>query len=157
MVTEAALPDQSRTIANKLGVLVGNERQRSDTADPGHRLRFGQQDADPQPVLQWRGPAAFARAYGRACGIDHNLAASWGSNSDQLVSLRVESGSSSGLLYVYDPTWDEYAVIDPDIPVAAVQEAVARAQELSKHVLVEDFMALLPQAPAVHPSAGPEL
>ena len=156
-MTEAALPDQCRTIANNLGVLASNERQRSDTGDPGHQHPLGHQDTHRQPVLEWRGPAAFARAYGRACGIDHNLAACWGSNGDQLVRLRVESGSSSGLLYVYDPTWDEYAVIDPDIPVAAVQEAVARAQELSKHVVVEDFMALLPQAPAVHPSAGPEL
>jgi hypothetical protein len=154
MVTEAAVLDQSRTVANKLGVLAGNDRQRSDTGDPGHRHLLGHQDADPQPVLQWRGPAAFA---GQTCGIDHHLAACWGSHSDQLVSLRVESGSSSGLLDVYDPMWDEYAVIDPDIPLAAVQEAVARAPELSTHVAVEDFMALLPHAPAVHPSAGPEL
>jgi hypothetical protein len=157
MVTEAAPPDHSRTIANKLGVLAGNERQRSDTGDPGHRHLLGHQGAHRQPVLEWRGPAAFARVYGRACGIDHNLDPCWGSNGDQLVSLRVESSSSSGLLYVYDPTWDEYAVIDPDIPLAAVLEAVARAQELSTHVAVEDFMALLPQAPTAHPSAGPEL
>jgi hypothetical protein len=157
MVTEAALPDQSRAIANKLGVLAGNERQRSDTGDPGHRHLLGHQNAHWQPVLEWRGPAAFARAYGAVSGIDLHFGTSWGPNADERVSLRVESGSSSGLLYVYDPTWDEYAVIGPDVPLATVQEAVTRAQQLHKHVAVEDLIGLLPHAPAVHPYAGPEL
>ena len=156
-MTEAALPDQCRTIANNLGVLAGNERHRSDTCDPGHRHPIGHQDTYRQPVVEWRGPAAFARAYGAVSGIVHHFGTSWGPNADQRVRLRVEFGSNAGLLYVYDPTWDEYAVIDPDIPLVTVQEAVARAQQLDKHVAVEDLMALFPQALTVHPPAGPEL
>ena len=157
MVPEAAVPAQSRTVSDTLVTLAGNGRHVVDTGDPVDRYLLGRPDACPQAALEWRGPEAFARAHGAACGVDHHFGTSWGANRDQQVCLRVQSGANAGLLYVYDPTWDEYAVVDPDIPLAAVQEAVERARQCGKHLAVEDFMALLPQAPTVHPTPGPEL
>ena len=155
---EGSVPDQSESISDKLVALAGNEHQSVDKGDPvGYWYRFGQHDVYPQPVLEWRGPVAFARAYAAAPGIDHDFGTRWGSNGDQRVSLRVELSREEGLLYVYDPTWDEYAVIGTDVPLAGVQDAFARVLQLGENGAVEDFMALLPHVSAVRPSPGPEL
>jgi hypothetical protein len=111
----------------------------------------------PEPVLEWRGPVAFARAYGAVPGVDHDFGTSWGPNSDQRVSLRAELGCEQGLLYVYDPTWDEYAIIGAGVPLVEVQDAFARVLQLGAQVTFEDFVALLPRAPEVCSSPGPEL
>ena len=133
-------------------------RRSAPTGDPvDHSCRFQQHDAYPQPALEWRGPLAFARAHGAVPGIDHDFGMRWGSNRDQRVSLRVEFGADAGLLYVYDPTWDEYAVLGTGFRLAAVQDAFARALQLGEHPSVEAFVALLPKVSAVRPAPGPEL
>ena len=157
-MSEASVPAQAEIISDKLVALAGTDHQSVDTGGPvGDWDRPGQHDAYPQPALEWRGPVAFARAYAAVPGIDHDFGTRWGSNGDQRVSLRVELSREEGLLYVYDPTWDEYAVIGSDAPLAAVQDAFARVLQLGENAAVEDFVALLPHVPAVRPSPGPAL
>ena len=155
---EASVPAQAESICDKLVALAGNEHHDVDAGNPGdHWYRLGQHDVYPEPVLEWRGPLAFARACAAAPGIDHDFGTRWGSNGDQRVSLRLEVGDETGLLYVYDPTWDEYAVIGTDVPLAAALDAFARWPQLGEHSSVEDFVALLPHVSAVRPAPGPEL
>ncbi|MHB8186295.1 MAG: hypothetical protein ACYDDU_09425 [Dermatophilaceae bacterium] len=157
-MSEATLPDQSWRIPDKLIALAGNDFRNVDTGDPVNDWdRLRQHNAYPEPVLEWRGPVAFAKAYGSVPGIDHEFGMRWGSNRDQRVSLRVELSCEQGLLYVYDPTWDEYAVIGSDVPLAAVEDAFARAARLGEHPPVADFVTLLPNVHADRRSPGPEL
>ena len=154
----ASVPDQSECISDQLIALAGDEIRNVDTSDSvsgWHRVR--QHDTCPEPVREWRGPVAFARVYGSVPGTDCDFGMRWGSNRDQRVSLRVELGCEEGLLYVYDPTWDEYAVIDNNVPLAAVKDAFARALQFGEHLAVEDFVALLPRGPELRPCRGPEL
>jgi hypothetical protein len=157
-VSEASLPDQSELSPDKLIALVGNEVRDVDTGYPiDHWYWLGQHDVYPEPVLEWRGPVSFARAYAAVPGIERDFGSRWGSNGDQRVSLRVEVGSNTGLLYVYDPTWDEYAVIGSDVPLAAVENVFARSSQLGEHPPVEAFVTLLPKVSAVRPIPGHEL
>ena len=157
-MSEASVPDQSERISGKPIGLASNEVRNVDTSDPvsgWHRVR--QYDTCLQPVLEWRGPIAFARAYGTIPGIDHDFGTRWGSNGDQRVSLRVELGCEQGLLYAYDPTWDEYAVIGAGVPLAAVETAFARALQFGEHGGVEDLVALLARVSSFRTAVGPEL
>ena len=152
-MSEASIPDQSERIADQPVALVGKGRQDLDTDDRvDDSYRLGQHDANPEPALEWRGPGAFARACPQVRAIDHGFGTSWGSNGDQRVSLRVEVGADAGLLYVYDATWDEYAVLGSDVPLAAVENAFGRAQRLGEQVAVEGFVARLPNSTGVPPS-----
>ena len=155
---EASLPDQFESTSDKLVALAGNEAQTVDTGDPvADWYRVGLHDTYRQPALEWRGPVSFARAHAAVPGIERDFGSRWGSNGDQRVSLRVEVGSDTGLLYVYDPTWDEYAVIGSDVPLVAVEDAFARAARLGEHPPVADFVTLLPNVHADRRSPGPEL
>jgi hypothetical protein len=157
-MSEASVPDQSESIFAKLVALAGNEQHNVKTSDRvDNRYRLGQHDAHLERTLEWRGPVAFARAHGAAPSIDHHFGTRWGSNANQRVSLRVEVGYDAGLLYTYDPTWDEYAVIGSDVQLAAVKDAFDRSLQLVEHPSVEGFVALLPNVPTGRPSAGPEL
>ena len=157
-MSEASVPAQAEITSDKLVALAGNEHQSVDKGDPvDHWYRLRQFDATPVPVLEWRGPVAFAKAYGALPGIDHEFGTRWGSNDDQRVSLRLADGDETGLLYVYDPTWDEYAILGADVPLAAVENAFARALQFGEHAAVEDFVTLLPHVTAVRPAPGPEL
>ena len=157
-MSESSVPDHSGSISDKLVALAGEKARNIDADDPvDDWYRLGLHHAYRHPVLEWTGPVAFARAYGAVSGIEHDFGTCWGSNGDQRVSLRVEVGSDTGLLYVYDPTWDEYAVIGSDVPLAAVEDAFARASRLGEHPSVEAFVTLLPRVSAVCPTAGPEL
>lgn len=155
---EARAPDQSEWTGDELVALAGNEPRNAETSEPVNDWdRRGPNNSYPEPVLEWRGPVAFSRAYGSIPGIDHDFGMRWGANRDQRVTLRVELSCDQGLLYTYDPTWDEYAVIGTGVPLAAVKEAFARAVHLGEHVAVEDFIALLPNVPPVRLNLGPEL
>ena len=157
-MSEASVPDQSELSPDKLIALVGNEVRDVDTGYPiDHWYWLGQHEVYTEPVLEWRGPVSFARAHAAVPGIERDFGGRWGSNGDQRVGLRVEVGSDTGLLYVYDPTWDEYAVIGSDVPLAAVEDAFARAARLGEHPPVADFVTLLPSVHANRRSPGPEL
>ena len=153
---KTSVAGQSGTISDQRVALAGNEPSNvGDPVDDWYRLR--QQDVYRQPALEWSGPVAFTGAYRIFCGIEHDFGTRWGSNGDQRVSLRVEVGSNTGLLYVYDPTWDEYAVIGSDVPLAAVENVFARSPQLGEHPSVEAFVTLLPKLSAVGPIPGHEL
>ena len=87
-------------------------------------------------------------------GIDHDYGMRWGSSHDQRVSLRHLVAADRGLLYVYDPTWDEYAVLIRDIPVAAVEAAFTRAVQTDIHMSPQSFAAIVAQQPAAPAQLG---
>lgn len=155
---QTSVPDQSNGTSSSPSALTGNEGQ---AVDPVEHIdySFGPErpDSDPEPSLEWKGPFAFARAHGTVPSIDHDFGSSWGSNGDQRVSLRLEVGANTGLLYVYDPTWDEYAVIGSDVPLDAVENVFARSPQLGEHPSVEASVTLLPMVSAVRPIPGHEL
>jgi len=94
----------------------------------------------------WLGPVAFRAQYGSDGvhrGIDHDCGMRWGAAGDQRISLRHPPGADSGLLYAYDPTWDEYAVLSRAASVQAVQSAFTQAVATDPHMAVTDFAALV--------------
>jgi len=94
----------------------------------------------------WLGPVAFRAQYGSDGvhrGIDHDCGMRWGAAGDQRISLRHPPGADSGLLYAYDPTWDEYAVLSRAASVQAVQAAITQAVATDPHMAVTDFAALV--------------
>jgi hypothetical protein len=60
---------------------------------------------------QWVSQARFDHAYGRT-GVDHDFGTGWGPHRNQRVSLRLAPGQAHGVLYVYDPLWNEYNLLD---------------------------------------------
>ncbi|HEV7194962.1 MAG TPA: hypothetical protein VGN19_03390, partial [Pedococcus sp.] len=95
----------------------------------------------------WLGPVAFRAQYGSDHntyrGIDHDYGMRWGAAGDQRISLRHPPGAEHGLLYAYDPTWDEYAVLSRAVSVQAVQAAFTQAVATDPHLAVTDFAALV--------------
>ena len=157
-MSEASLPTQSEIISDELVALAGNEHQNAETGDPvADWYPVVPHDAYLRPVLEWRGPVSFARGHSAVPSIERDFGSRWGSNGDQRVRLRVEVGSDTGLLYVYDPTWDEYAVIGSDVPLAAVENVFSRSPQLGEHPSAKAFVTLLPIVSAVRPIPGHEL
>jgi len=66
-----------------------------------------------------------------------------------------------GLLYAYDPTWDEYTVLSRDATAAAVRSAFAQAVGTNIHMSVADFASLVAgheTTPTLAPQpGGPQL
>jgi len=77
------------------------------------------------PALVWMSDARFNGDAGEH-GFDHEDGALWGPRHDQRVSLRLAAGATAGVLYAYDPLWDEYAILHPDAEQAHVEAAYAR-------------------------------
>jgi len=96
--------------------------------------------------LAWMGPAAFHAQFPPA-DLDHDFGMRWGANGDQRLSLRLPTGRDHGLLYAYDPTWDEYAVLCRNASSAAVEGAFARALQSDIHMSPASFAALVAQEP----------
>jgi hypothetical protein len=96
--------------------------------------------------LAWRGLAAFHAQFPPG-GLDHDFGMRWGANGDQRLSLRLPAGREDGLLYAYDPTWDEYAVLCRNASSAAVEGAFARALQSDIHMSPACFAALVAQEP----------
>ncbi|MEO6144447.1 MAG: hypothetical protein ABIP19_10755 [Dermatophilaceae bacterium] len=157
-MSQTSVPDQSKSMSSGTFALTGNEFQAVDPVEHIDSF-FGPErpDSDPEPSLEWKGPFAFARAHGAVPSIDHDFGSSWGSNGDQRVSLRLEVGANTGLLYVYDPTWDEYAVLGTFVQLVVVEHAVARARQFDDHLPVEKFQELAPDVGVGRVRRGPEL
>jgi len=116
-------------------------------------LDFGLRSSDVEAGLTWMGPAAFRAQFHAAPGLDHDFGMRWGANGDQRLSLRVPVGGDSGLLYAYDPTWDEYAILIHEASTAAVEVAFARALQSDIHMSAASFAALVAQeAPTPAPA-----
>jgi hypothetical protein len=82
--------------------------------------------ASPElPAVRWITDARFNRHVGRA-GFDHHYGELWGPRHDQRVSLRLAADATSGVLYAYDPLWDEYAILHPGAAQVDVEAVFAR-------------------------------
>jgi hypothetical protein len=94
--------------------------------------------------LGWMGPRAFKARYGVQPGVDRDFGRWCGPRHDQRVShRRVTLDSPTGLLYAYDLTWDEYAVLATDIPGAAVEAVINRALTSDTRMSAEAMAGLL--------------
>jgi len=94
--------------------------------------------------LEWMGPRAFKARYGVQPGVDRDFGMWWGPRHDQRVSHRRDTlDSPTGLLYAYDTTWDEYAVLAAEIPWAAVEAIINSALASDTGMSVEAIVGLL--------------
>ena len=94
------------------------------------------------PELDWVGPQAFSARIGGA-GIGHDFGMRWGERREQRISLRLRYGADRGLLYAYDPTWDEYACLADGVAEPAVEAAFAQALDIDTHMHVLAFAELV--------------
>jgi hypothetical protein len=81
------------------------------------------------PTLEWLGRKAFDARYGNIPGLDHDYGMRWGTNGNQRVSFRRRPGATKGMLYAYDPTWDEYAVCPPRAATQHGDDTTARPSD----------------------------
>ena len=93
--------------------------------------------------LEWIGPKAFQARYGELPGIDHDYGMRWGESQDTRISLRHPTGATAGLLYAYNATWDEYAVLHPFIDADVVESAFAQALTADPRMPAEQFAMLV--------------
>ena len=111
-----------------------NPSHSSDTSNPVVR----------SAALDWMGPRAFKARYGVQPGVDRDFGMWWGPRHDQRVSHRLDTlDSPTGLLYAYDLTWDEYAVLATDIPWADVEAIINRALVSDTRMSAEAIAGLL--------------
>jgi hypothetical protein len=90
-------------------------------------------------ALEWVSRTVFDARYGDVPGIDQDYGMRWGPNRDQRISLRRTSGAAEGMLYAYDPTWDEYALIQRRVPASTVGDVFLDALKRDEHLQVEEF------------------
>jgi len=94
--------------------------------------------------LRWMGPRAFKARYGVQPGVDRDFGMRCGPRHDQRVSHRRHTlDSPTGLLYAYDLTWDEYAVLATDIRWADVEVIINRALASDTRVSAEAIADLV--------------
>jgi hypothetical protein len=125
----------------------------------------GRAPGDPAATsLTWTGPQAFKAAYGHLPGIDRDYGMRWGERHEQRISLRRTANASEGLLYAFDPTWDEYAVISTHAPADAVEATFTKALQVDVHMTVPQFAEVFASqllersgASQRHPARGVEL
>jgi len=72
---------------------------------------------------------------------------------------RATAASPTDLVYVYDLTWDEYAVLATDVQASAVETVINRALATDMHLSAEVFAGLLADhlsapAPDFEPMSG---
>jgi hypothetical protein len=107
-------------------------------------------------MLDWMGPHAFKARYGVQPGVDRDLEMWWGPRHDQRLSHRHDTlDSPTGLLYAYDLTWDEYAVLATDVTWAAVEAVINHALASDTRMSAEAIAGLLGDHLAV-PTPGLE-
>ncbi|MBC9822850.1 hypothetical protein [Terrabacter sp. MAHUQ-38] len=107
----------------------------------GHGVTGGTR---PRHALEWIGPKAFETQHGNIRGIDRDYGMRWGERSNQRISLRLDGDDATrGLLYAYDPIWQEYAVLSTTAQRAAVDRAFAHALDTDIHMSLENFTELV--------------
>ena len=88
---------------------------------------------------QWLGPQAFRAQYRHFPGVDRDYGMRWGEKRNQRISWRAPLDASRGLLYAYDPLWNEYQVLGTDVPRQAVDAAFKQALDSDIHMDVGAF------------------
>ena len=92
----------------------------------------------------WMGPLVFKARHGAQPGVDRDFGMCWGSRHDQRIShRRATLDSPTGLLYAYDLTWDEYALLATDIPAGTIEAVINRATFRGIQISAEAFAGLL--------------
>jgi hypothetical protein len=76
----------------------------------------------PVRLDDWISPARFDHHYG-AAGVDIDFGTCWGVRENQRVSLRIHPDAQHGVLYAYDPLWDECLVLDDAATRVEVSDA----------------------------------
>ena len=99
--------------------------------------------ARPAAEPEWIGPQAFRAQYGHVPGVDRDFGMRWGRRGNQRISWRAPLDAGRGLLYAYDPIWDEYTVLGADVPRPAVEAAFKQALESEIHMDVGAFGELV--------------
>ena len=118
--------------------------------------RMSAREVDVSPRrLDWMGRHAFTARYAVQPTVDRVLGMRWGPRHDQSVSHHLATANSlTGLVYAYDLTWDEYAVLATDVPTTAVEAAMGRALASDAHLTLEVFAGLLADSLRVHTLAA---
>ena len=94
--------------------------------------------------LDWMGRHAFTARHAVQPAVDPILGTRWGPRHDQSASYHLATvDSPTGLVYAYDLTWDEYAVLATGVPRAAVEDALGRALASDAPLSPEVFAGLL--------------
>ena len=94
--------------------------------------------------LEWIGPLAFKTRHGVQPGVEADFGTWWGPRHDQRIShRRAALDSPTGLLYAYDRTWDEYAMLANDVPATAVEAVINHALAGDMPMSAEVFAGLL--------------
>lgn len=111
--------------------------------------------APPKPSIEWVGPKAFDTQHRNIRGVDRDYGMRWGPRGNQRISLRLDGDQATdGLLYAYDPTWQEYAVLSTSAPRPAVDRAFAHATDTDIHMPIETFAQLVGSYGAALESTG---
>ena len=76
----------------------------------------------PARLDDWISQARFDHHHG-AAGLDIDYGTCWGVRENQRVSLRIHPGAHHGVLYAYDPLWNECLVIDDAATRVEVSDA----------------------------------
>lgn len=141
LVTERA-GDATRAAAARVPDLLGE-----GVVDLGVLLHATEPGTYPgtRDGLSWMGSIAFARATAAQPGTDHDLGHRWGHRRDIRVSHRRQHGGGTGLLYAYDRTWDEYAVLGRDVPTGTAEQVRDDALAADLHPDLDDVVRLLRQ------------
>lgn len=111
-----------------------------------HQAAYGTRSvtAPPKPSIEWVGPKAFDTQHRNIRGVDRDYGMRWGPRSNQRISLRLDGDEAThGLLYAYDPTWQECAVLSTSAARAAVDRAFAHATGTDIHMPIEAFAQLV--------------
>ena len=122
--------------------------------DELHSAAYGNETGRRPQALEWLGPHAFNARYGPSSLDELHCGMRWGDHADQRITLRPDDGGDRGLLFVYDPTWDEYALLATDVSVRAVHTALRDATQIDVHMDPLRFAALVTER-AVEPEPVP--
>jgi len=154
LVAAPHLGEDSAVIAERVEDALSTSAPTREEGDIA-RLRsaaFGTSDPPATRAssrLEWVGPRAFDAQYGDVPGADRDFGMRWGPAGNQRLSLRREPDTPDtpdapvGMLYAYDPTWDEYALLQRRIPESVVGAVVLEALKRDAHLPVEGFARLL--------------
>ena len=117
----------------------------------GQRLSAGSMTGREPDVslrrLDWMGRHAFTARHAVQRAVDPILGSRLGPRHDQSVSHHFASvDSPMGLVYAYDLTWDEFAVLATDVPTSAVDTALGRARAGDAHLTAEVVAGLLAES-----------
>jgi hypothetical protein len=79
---------------------------------------------------KWISPARFRLAISGIDGGEIDYGEFWGSRHDQRVALRMTANDQAGVLYAYDPLWDEYRIIAQHVTRREAAAAVGEVAEI---------------------------